>query len=128
MKEIEDYITFIEANTRDLDKDMVIKAKFILNKINKIHEGKSLLDKSSHRDQNILNQGSKSINEITKTDKYLNNFINNNNKYKNEIKDEDFINYCLPQRKRPQLNQKEIIEFEKFFIFLKKLSAYQIEI
>ena len=50
LEAIEDYITFIEANTRDLDKDMVIKAKFILNKINKIHEGRSLLYKSSHRD------------------------------------------------------------------------------
>ena len=129
LEAIEDYITFIEANTRYLDKDMVIKAKFILNKINKLHEGRSLLYKSSHRGYNILNQDSKSINEITKSDKYLNNnYINNNNKYQNEIKDEDFINYCLPQRKRPQLNQNEIIEFEKFFIFLTKLSAYQIEL
>ena len=129
LEAIEDYITFIEANTRYLDKDMVIKAKFILNKINKLHEGRNLLYKSSHRGYNILNQDSKSINEITKSDKYLNNnYINNNNKYQNEIKDEDFINYCLPQRKRPQLNQNEIIEFEKFFIFLTKLSAYQIEL
>ena len=129
LEAIEDYITFIEANTRYLDKDMIIKAKFILNKINKLHEGRSLLYKSSHRGYNILNQDSKSINEITKSDKYLNNnYINNNNKYQNEIKDEDFINYCLPQRKRPQLNQNEIIEFEKFFIFLTKLSAYQIEL
>ena len=129
LEAIEDYITFIEANTRYLDKDMVIKAKFILNKINKLHEGRSLLYKSSLRGYNILNQDSKSINEITKSDKYLNNnYINNNNKYQNEIKDEDFINYCLPQRKRPQLNQNEIIEFEKFFIFLTKLSAYQIEL
>ena len=129
LEAIEDYITFIEANTRYLDKDMVIKAKFILNKINKLHEGRSLLYKSSHRGYNILNQESKSMNEITKSDKYLNNnYINNNNKYQNEIKDEDFINYCLPQRKRPQLNQNEIIEFEKFFIFLTKLSAYQIEL
>ena len=129
LEAIEDYITFIEANTRYLDKDMIIKAKFILNKINKLHEGRSLLYKSSHRGYNILNQDSKSMNEITKSDKYLNNnYINNNNKYQNEIKDEDFINYCLPQRKRPQLNQNEIIEFEKFFIFLTKLSAYQIEL
>ena len=129
LEAIEDYITFIEANTRYLDKDMIIKAKFILNKINKLHEGRSLLYKSSHRGYNILNQDSKSINEITKSDKYLNNnYIYNNNKYQNEIKDEDFINYCLPQRKRPQLNQNEIIEFEKFFIFLTKLSAYQIEL
>ena len=129
LEAIEDYITFIEANTRYLDKDMIIKAKFILNKINKLHEGRSLLYKSSHRGYNILNQDSKSINEITKSDKYLNNnYINSNNKYQNEIKDEDFINYCLPQRKRPQLNQNEIIEFEKFFIFLTKLSAYQIEL
>ena len=129
LETIEDYITFIEANTRYLDKDMIIKAKFILNKINKLHEGRNLLYKSSHRGYNILNQDSKSMNEITKSDKYLNNnYINNNNKYQNEIKDEDFINYCLPQRKRPQLNQNEIIEFEKFFIFLTKLSAYQIEL
>ena len=129
LEAIEDYITFIEANTRYLDKDMVIKAKFILNKINKLHEGRNLLYKSSHRGYNILNQDSKSMNEITKSDKYLNNnYINSNNKYQNEIKDEDFINYCLPQRKRPQLNQNEIIEFEKFFIFLTKLSAYQIEL
>ena len=129
LEAIEDYITFIEANTRYLDKDMIIKAKFILNKINKLHEGRNLLYKSSHRGYNILNQDSKSMNEITKSDKYLNNnYINNNNKYQNEIKDEDFINYCLPQRKRPQLNQNEIIEFEKFFIFLTKLSAYQIEL
>ena len=129
LEAIEDYITFIEANTRYLDKDMIIKAKFILNKINKLHEERSLLYKSSHRGYNILNQDSKSMNEITKSDKYLNNnYINNNNKYQNEIKDEDFINYCLPQRKRPQLNQNEIIEFEKFFIFLTKLSAYQIEL
>ena len=117
---IEDYVTFIEANTRYLDKDMIIKAKFILNKINKLHEGRSLLYKMSHRGYN-------SINDITKSNKYTNN-ININNKYQYEIKDEDFINYCLPQRKRPQLNQNEIIEFEKFFIFLTKLSAYQIEL
>ena len=119
---IEDYVTFIEANTRYLDKDMIIKARFILNKINKLHEGRSLLYKRSHRGYN-------SINDITKSNKYTNNNnININNKYQYEIKDEDFINYCLPQRKRPQLNQNEIIEFEKFFIFLTKLSAYQIEL
>ena len=119
---IEDYVTFIEANTRYLDKDMIIKAKFILNKINKLHEGRSLLYKRSHRGYNT-------INDITKSNKYTNNNnININNKYQYEIKDEDFINYCLPQRKRPQLNQNEIIEFEKFFIFLTKLSAYQIEL
>ena len=129
MEAIEDYITFIEANTRYLDKDMVIKAKFILNKINKLHEGRNLLYKSSHKGYNRLNQDMKSINDITKSDKYIsNNIINNNNKYQYEIKDEDFINYCLPHRKRPQLNQNEIIEFEKFFIFLTKLSAYQIEL
>ena len=119
---IEDYVTFIEANTRYLDKDMIIKAKFILNKINKLHEGRSLLYKMSHRGYNT-------INDITKSNKYTNNNnININSKYQYEIKDEDFINYCLPQRKRPQLNQNEIIEFEKFFIILTKLSAYQIEL
>ena len=127
---IEDYITFIEANTRYLDKDMVIKAKFLLNKINKLHEGRSLIYKNSHKNYNRINQDAKSNNDITKSEKYTNNNNNNinNNKYQYEIKDEDFINYCLPQRRRPQLNQNEVIEFEKFFIFLTKLSAYQIEL
>ena len=135
MEAIEDYITFIEANTRYLDKDMIIKAKFILNKINRLHEGRNLKYKSPHKTYHRFNQDLKSNNDITKSDKYsvntniiININNNSNNKYQYEIKDEDFINYCLPQRKLPQINQNEIIEFEKFFIFLTKLSAYQIEL
>ena len=124
---IEDYITFIEANTRYLNNEMILKAKFILNKINKLHDGRSLNFKGSYKSYNKYNQDIKSDNEMVTSGK---NTINNNynNKPQYQINDEDFINYCLPQRKRPQLNQNEIIEFEKFFIFLTKLSAYQIEL
>ena len=121
---IEDYITFIEANTRYLDNDMISKAKFIFTKINKLNDGRSLVFKSSHKSYNKYSQD-KSDNELITYGKNPTK-INNRNQY--QVKEEDFINYCLPQRKRPQLNQNEIIEFEKFFIFLTKLSAYQIEL
>ena len=126
LETIEDYITFIEANTRYLDNEMITKSKFILSKINKLHDGRSLNYKNSQKSYNKYYQD----NEITTSNK---NTINNNNnntyiKPKYQVNEEDFINYCLPQRKRPQLNQNEIIEFEKFFIFLTKLSAYQIEL
>ena len=121
---IEDYITFIEANTRYLDNDMISKAKFIFTKINKLNDGRSLVFKSSHKSYNKYSQ-EKSDNELITYGKNPTK-INNRNQY--QVKEEDFINYCLPQRKRPQLNQNEIIEFEKFFIFLTKLSAYQIEL
>ena len=121
---IEDYITFIEANTRYLDNDMISKAKFIFTKINKLNDGRSLVFKGSHKSYNKYSQ-EKSDNELITYGKNPTN-INNRNQY--QVKEEDFINYCLPQRKRPQLNQNEIIEFEKFFIFLTKLSAYQIEL
>ena len=126
LETIEDYITFIEANTRYLDNEMITKSKFILSKINKLHDGRSLNYKNTQKSYNKYYQD----NEITTSNK---NTINNNNnntyiKPKYQVNEEDFINYCLPQRKRPQLNQNEIIEFEKFFIFLTKLSAYQIEL
>jgi len=121
---IEDYITFIEANTRYLDNDMISKAKFIFTKINKLNDGRSLVFKGSHKSYNKYSQD-KSDNELITYGKNPTK-INNRNQY--QVKEEDFINYCLPQRKRPQLNQNEIIEFEKFFIFLTKLSAYQIEL
>ena len=124
---IEDYITFIEANTRYLNNEMILKAKFILNKINKLHDGRSLNVKGSYRSYNKYIQEGKS--EVASGKNTINNnSINNNSKPQYQINEEDFINYCLPQRKRPQLNQNEIIEFEKFFIFLTKLSAYQIEL
>jgi hypothetical protein len=105
---------------------MITKSKFILSKINKLHDGRSLNYKNTQKSYNKYYQD----NEITTSNK---NTINNNNnntyiKPKYQVNEEDFINYCLPQRKRPQLNQNEIIEFEKFFIFLTKLSAYQIEL
>ena len=121
---IEDYITFIEANTRYLDNDMISKAKFIFNKINKLNDGRSLILKGSHKSYNKYSPDTKSENELVSYSK--NTISNRRTQYK--VKEEDFINYCLPQRKRPQLNQNEIIEFEKFFIFLTKLSAYQIEL
>ncbi len=116
---IDDYITFIEANSRHLSNEMISKAKFILLKISELHENENL---------NINKQ------KNTKKDKYLENksekeySSKNINSNKNPLNEEDFINFCLPQRKRPPINQNEIIEFEKFFLFLTKLSAYQIEL
>ena len=103
---------------------MISKAKFIFTKINKLNDGRSLVFKGSHKSYNKYSQD-KSDNELIT---YGKNPTNNNNRNQYQVKEEDFINYCLPQRKRPQLNQNEIIEFEKFFIFLTKLSAYQIEL
>ena len=119
---IEDYITFIEANTRYLNNEMILKAKFILNKINQLHNGRSLNFKNSQKSYSY-NRYTNDKSEVTSGKNTI-----NNNKPQYHINDEDFINYCLPQRKRPQLNQNEVIEFEKFFIFLTKLSAYQIEL
>ena len=126
LETIEDYITFIEANTRYLSNDMIAKAKFILNKINKLHDGRNLNFQSTNKSiksRNINNSDNKSDKEQNNSNK--SSYINKGQYPESE---EDFINYCLPQRKRPQLNQNEIIEFEKFFIFLTKLSAYQIEL
>ena len=125
-KVVEDYITFIEIHNQYLNKDMILKFKFLLTKIKKLNEGRNLAYKSPHKSYNKHNQELKSNNELNTS--YRNTIIINNNKNDYQIKDEDFINYCLPQRKRPQLNKNEIIEFEKFFIFLTKLSAYQIEL
>ena len=121
---LEDYITFIEANTRYLNNEMISKAKFILDRINKLHDGRSLNIKSTNKSYNKYTKDKKSNNDMISIGKKT----INNNYNKIQTNDEDFINYCLPQRKRPQLNQNEIIEFEKFFIFLTKLSAYQIEL
>ena len=126
---IQDYITFIEANNRFLSKDMILKVNFILAKIKKLNETRKLAHKSPHKSYNKHNQEMKTnIDLNTSFKNNINNNYYNNNKNDYQINDEDFINYCLPQRKRPQLNQNEIIEFEKFFIFLTKLSAYQIEL
>ena len=125
-KAIDDYITFIEMHNNLLNKDMILKFKFLLSKIKKLNERRNLAYKSPHKSYNKHNQEMKSNNDLNTS---MRNTINiNNNKNDYPIKDEDFINYCLPQRKRPQLNQNEIIEFEKFFIFMTKLSAYQIEL
>ena len=61
---IEDYITFIEANTRYLDNDMISKAKFIFNKINKLNDGRSLILKGSHKSYNKYSPDTKSENDL----------------------------------------------------------------
>ena len=120
---IEDYITFIEANTRYLSDEMISKAKFILAKINKINDERNLIFNTSTKSFN--NYFIENISNKDRNNSHKNTFNNKNEYQENE---DDFVNYCLPQRKRPQLNQNEIIEFQKFFIFLTKLSAYQIEL
>ena len=123
---IEDYITYIQANSRHLNGEKISKAKFIFTKINKLHDGRSLNFKSSNKSYNRHLQDLKSNNDVMTSGK--NTINHNSNKIHHQMNEEDFINYCLPQRKRPQLNQNEVIEFEKFFLFLTKLSAYQIEL
>lgn len=124
---IDDYVTFIEANSRHLSNEMVSKAKFILTKIAELHENdNSNLIKPKMIKKSTRNFKAFSENKLDKD--FLSsskNIFNNNKQSTNE---EDFIDFCLPQRKRPPINQNEIIEFEKFFIFLTKLSAYQIEL
>ena len=123
---IEDYITYIQANSRHLNGEKISKAKFIFTKINKLHDGRSLNFKSSNKSYNRHLQDLKSNNDVMTSGK--NTINHNSNKIHHQMNEEDFINYCLPQRKRPHLNQNEVIEFEKFFLFLTKLSAYQIEL
>ena len=126
---IDDYVTFIEANSRHLSNEMISKAKFILSKIAELHENydiltinKPKLAKKLTRNFNRFLSESKTEKEFISSSKNI--FMNN----KHSTNEEDFINFCLPQRKRPPINQNEIIEFQKFFIFLTKLSAYQIEL
>ena len=123
---IEDYITYIQANSRHLNGEKISKAKFIFTKINKLHDGRSLNFKGSNKSYNRHLPDLKSNNDVMTSGK--NTINHNSNKIHHQMNEEDFINYCLPQRKRPQLNQNEVIEFEKFFLFLTKLSAYQIEL
>ena len=129
---IDDYVTFIEANSRHLSSEMISKAKFILSKISELHDNDNnilMKKKMVKKDTRIFNKylgENKSDKDFISSSKNLNkNLLNNKN---NPLNEEDFINFCLPQRKRPPINQNEIIEFEKFFIFLTKLSAYQIEL
>ena len=121
---IDDYITFIEANSRHLGNEMISKAKFILSKIAELHDNDSI------NKAKIVRKTTRNLNKYLSENKSEKEFISSNkNLYnKNSSNEEDFINFCLPQRKRPPINQNEIIEFEKFFIFLTKLSAYQIEL
>ena len=121
---IDDYVTFIEANSRYLSAEMISKAKFILKKIAELNEYN---DKTRINRKATKNLSKMLIDNISEKD--FNNsikpFYNNN---ANDFNEENFINFCLPQRKAPSLNQNEIIEFEKFFLFLTKLSCYQIEL
>ena len=123
---IDDYITFIEANSRHLGSEMISRAKFILSKIAEIHDNGNL----NHLGTKMPLKTSKNVNKYLSENKSEKDFssITKNINNKNSSNEEDFINFCLPQRKRPPINQNEIIEFEKFFIFLTKLSAYQIEL
>ena len=124
---IDDYVTFIEANSRHLSKEMVSKAKFILSKIADLHDNNNdFLNK-----QKLNKKGTRNFKQFlsdNKSDKELLSSSKNIYSNKQSTNEEDFIDFCLPQRKRPPINQNEIIEFEKFFIFLTKLSAYQIEL
>ena len=122
---IDDYVTFIEANSRHLSNEMTSKAKFILSKISELHDNENL---NNNKQKNIKKDKvnfNKYLSENKSEKDYSSKNINNN---RNPLNEEDFINFCLPQRKRPPINQNEIIEFEKFFLFLTKLSAYQIEL
>ena len=126
---IDDYITFIEANSRHLSSEMISKAKFILSKISELHDNDNLsINKSKIIRKRTTRNFNKYLSENKSEKDYISSSKNNYNNKRNHSIEEDFINFCLPQRKRPPINQNEIIEFEKFFIFLTKLSAYQIEL
>ena len=123
---IDDYVTFIEANSRHLSAEMICKAKFILKKIAELSEYN---DKTRVNRKATKNFSKFLIDNISEKD--FNNSIKpfcGNNTNDSNSNEEKFINFCLPQRKAPSLNQNEIIEFEKFFLFLTKLSGYQIEL
>ena len=125
---IDDYITFIEANSRHLSSEMIAKAKFILSKISELHDNDNMnLNKSKILKKRTTRNLNKYFDNKSEKDFISSSKLLFNNK-KNHSNEDDFINFCLPQRKRPPINQNEIIEFEKFFIFLTKLSAYQIEL
>ena len=125
---IDDYVTFIEANSRHLSSEMTAKAKFILSKIAEMQDNnindtsiKTKVTKKSTRNFNLLFSDNKAEKPYLHSSRHIYNKKNSSN-------EENFINFCLPQRKHPLINQNEIIEFQKFFIFLTKLSAYQIEL
>ena len=122
---IDDYVTFIEANSRHLSNEMISKAKFILSKISELHDNENLNNNKQKNNKKDKVNFNKYLSENKSEKDYSSKNINFN---KNPLNQEDFINFCLPQRKRPPINQNEIIEFEKFFLFLTKLSAYQIEL
>ena len=125
---IDDYITFIEANSRHLSSEMISKAKFILKKIAELNDNK--IDDNNSKGK-LNRKGTKKFNQFlsdNKSEKDINASSMSLYHNKRNSNDEDFINFCLPQRKSPSFNQNEIIEFEKFFLFLTKLSAYQIEL
>ena len=123
---IDDYITFIEANSRHLSAEMISKAKFILSKIADLHDNEMPNNKPKSIKKDMRNFN-KYLLENKSEKEYLSS-SKNIHITKNPMNEEDFINFCLPQRKRPPINQNEVIEFEKFFIFMTKLSAYQIEL
>jgi hypothetical protein len=125
---IDDYITFIEANSRHLSSEMISKAKFILKKIAELNDNK--IDDNNSKGK-LNRKGTKKYNQFlsdNKSEKDINASSMSLYHNKHASNEEDFINFCLPQRKSPSFNQNEIIEFEKFFLFLTKLSAYQIEL
>ena len=124
---IDDYVTFIEANSRHLSSEMISKAKFILSKITDLHDNNN----DNNNNQKLTKKGTKNYNKYLSESMSNKDFKGSSKSLHNNIypsKEEDFINFCLPQRKTASINQSEIIEFEKFFLFLTKLSAYQIEL
>ena len=113
---IDDYVTFIEANSRHLSSEMIAKAKFILSKIDELHNNNDIINpmmtKKSTRNFSLFLSENKTDKPFSHSSKHIHR--------RNSSNDENFINFCLPQRKHPPINQNEIIEFEKFFIFLTK--------
>ena len=127
---VSEYIKYITENTESLNEKDINRLNFIFEKMDKTL--------TTPKNINLLSSPTKLENDNNKiqlTPKINSPFQtgNKNNvsiigQY-NSQQEEQFIDFVLSKNKKQNIpNEIDKIEFEKFFLFMTKLSAYQIEL
>ena len=125
---ISEYINYISKNSELLNETDIERLNFIFEK----------MDKALPKNNNLLASPTKLENDNNKyqlTPKINSTFmtgVKNNisiiGQYNNQ-QEEQFIDFLLSKNKKKHIsNEIDRYEFEKFFLFMTKLSAYQIEL
>lgn len=127
---VSEYIKYITENTESLNEKDINRLNFIFEKMDKTL--------TTPKNINLLSSPTKLENDNNKiqlTPKITSPFQtgSKNNvsiigQY-NSQQEEQFIDFVLSKNKKQNIpNEIDKIEFEKFFLFMTKLSAYQIEL